>query len=49
VVGLYDPGRALAPGDADYEHKRELLDEVFKLNVELRRLLAAKEQAPESR
>lgn len=46
---LFDPGRALAPGDADYEQKRELLDEVFKLNVELRRLLSAKDTSLDGR
>jgi len=49
VSVLFDPGRALVPGDADYEQKRVLLDEVFNLNVELRRLLGAKEPGPESR
>ena len=43
---LFDVGRALAPGDADYAQKRDLLDEVFKLNVELRRMLAVKEPPP---
>ena len=46
---LFDPGHALAPGDIDYEQKRVLLDEVFNLNKELRRLLGAKEAEPESR
>ncbi len=49
LPALFDPGRPLAPGDAEYAHKRALLDEVFKLNVELRRLLGAQETATESR
>lgn len=40
---LFELGPALQPGDLDYEHKRGLLDEIFKLNVELRSMIAGKE------
>ena len=40
---MFDVGRALQPGDADYAHKKGLLDEIFKLNVELRKMIASKE------
>jgi hypothetical protein len=43
VPELFELGPALQPGDLDYAHKRGLLDEVFKLNVELRRMIAGKE------
>ncbi len=38
---LADIGRPLQPGDPGYQHKRELLEEIFKLNVELQRIIAA--------
>ncbi len=40
---LFELGPALQPGDLDYEHKRSLLDEIFRLNVELRKMIAGKE------
>jgi len=40
---LFELGPALQPGDLDYAQKRGLLDEVFKLNVELRKLIAGKD------
>src|SRR5262245_58939582 len=36
---LVDVAPALRPGDADYAAKRELLDEIFRLNVELQRMV----------
>jgi hypothetical protein len=43
IIPNFDPGAALQPGDSDYQQKKALLDEVFKLNVELRKMIAAKE------
>jgi hypothetical protein len=43
IIPNFDPGNALQPGDTDYQQKKALLDEVFKLNVELRKMIAAKE------
>ena len=43
IIPNFDPGNALQPGDSDYQQKKALLDEVFKLNVELRKMIAAKE------
>jgi hypothetical protein len=43
LMPLFDPGKALQPGDADYAQKKGLLDEVFQLNVELRKMIAAKD------
>jgi hypothetical protein len=42
---LADIGPPLQPGDPGYEHKRELLEEIFKLNVELQRIIAAPAEA----
>ena len=36
----FDAGQALAPGDQGYEQKRALLEEIFNLNVELKRMIA---------
>lgn len=43
LPALVELGPALAPGDADYRQKRGLLDEVFKLNLELRKMIGAKD------
>ncbi len=37
--GLLGLAPALRPGDSDYTAKRELLDEIFRLNVELQRII----------
>jgi hypothetical protein len=42
---LADIGRPLQPGDPGYAQKRELLEEIFKLNVELQRIIAAPAEA----
>jgi hypothetical protein len=46
VPFLTDIGRPLQPGDPGYQHKRELLEEIFKLNVELQRIIATPAASP---
>ncbi len=43
LPALVELGPALGPGDADYARKRGLLDEVFKLNLELRKMIGARD------
>jgi hypothetical protein len=46
VPFLTDIGPPLQPGDPGYAQKRELLEEIFKLNVELQRIIASTADTP---